>query len=172
MAIQINVFRLSIIGEGYKVEMFFTIVPKYFLLIHAPGKKEWVLPPRDAFLMTRLLQGVVEYGTDQRARALGRPVAGKTGTSSGFADAWFIGYIPSLLTSVWVGFDDKTSLGENEMGGRAALPIWVSFVRQALRNKRVGDFKAPDGIAFVKASIESGQTVSDEVFAAAAPSKE
>lgn len=139
---------------------------------HALGKKEWVLPPRDAFLMPRLLQGVVEYGAGQRAKALGRPVAGKTGASSGFADAWFIGYTPSLLTAVRVGFDDKTSLGEDETGARAALPIWVSFMRQALRNKPVEDFKAPDEIALVKASIESGQTASDEVFAAAAPPKE
>ncbi len=138
----------------------------------APVKKEWVLPSRNAFLMTRLLQGVVEYGTGQKAKALGRPVAGKTGTSSGFADAWFIGYTPSLLTSVWVGFDDKASLGENETGARAALPIWVSFMRQALRNKPVEDFKVPDEIALVRASIESGQTASDEVFAEAGPSNE
>ena len=97
-----------------------------------PVQKERVLSTETAFLMTALLQGVVEYGTGQRAKVLGRPIAGKTGTSSNYSDAWFIGYTPSLLASVWVGFDDKTSLGENETGARVALPTWISFMRQAL----------------------------------------
>lgn len=136
-----------------------------------PVRRESILPPQDALLMTRLLQGVVEYGTGQKAKALGRPVAGKTGTSSGFADAWFIGYTPSLLASVWVGFDDKTSLGENETGARAALPIWVSFMRQALRNGPIEHFKAPDEIALVKASIDFEETASDDLADAAQPSE-
>ncbi|MDO9350565.1 MAG: PBP1A family penicillin-binding protein, partial [Deltaproteobacteria bacterium] len=92
----------------------------------APITKERVISPQNAFIITHLLEGVVQHGTGQRAKVLGRPVAGKTGTSSDYADAWFIGYTPSLLAGVWVGFDDKTSLGKNETGSRAALPIWIS----------------------------------------------
>jgi len=118
--------------------------------------KELVISPQSAFIMTHLLEGVVQHGTGQRAKVLGRPIAGKTGTSSDYADAWFIGYTPSLLTSVWVGFDDKTSLGKDETGARAALPIWVSFMSQALKDTSIEDFKVPEGITLVKVNIETG----------------
>lgn len=118
--------------------------------------KERVISPQSAFIMTHLLEGVVQHGTGQRAKVLGRPIAGKTGTSSDYADAWFIGYTPSLLTSVWVGFDDKTSLGKDETGARAALPIWVSFMSQALKDTSIEDFKVPEGITLVKVNIETG----------------
>jgi len=94
-----------------------------------PFLNERVISPQNAFIMTHLLEGVVQHGTGQRAKALGRPVAGKTGTSSDYSDAWFVGYTPSLLAGVWVGFDDRTSLGKNETGARAALPfgflLWI-----------------------------------------------
>mgnify|MGYP005858263515 FL=1 len=106
--------------------------------------------------MTHLLQGVVQHGTGQRAKVLGRPVAGKTGTSSDYSDAWFIGYTPSLLAGVWVGFDDKTSLGKDESGARAALPIWISFMDRALRNTPIETPKPPEGIVFVKVDLETG----------------
>jgi penicillin-binding protein 1A len=121
-----------------------------------PTSKEQVISPQNAFIMTHLLQGVVQHGTGQRAKALGRPVAGKTGTSSDYSDAWFIGYTPSLLTGVWVGFDDKASLGKKETGARAALPIWISFMDQALRNTPVEIPKPPAGITFIKVNIETG----------------
>jgi penicillin-binding protein 1A len=119
--------------------------------------KERVISPQNAFIMTHLLEGVVQHGTGQGAKVLGRPVAGKTGTSSDYADAWFIGYTPSFLASVWVGFNDKTSLGPNETGARAALPIWISFMRQTLKDTPVENFKAPEGIRFIKVDLESGQ---------------
>ncbi len=122
----------------------------------SPALKEQVISPQNAFIMTHLLQGVVQHGTGQRAKVLGRPVAGKTGTSSDYSDAWFIGYSPSLLAGVWVGFDDKTSLGKNETGARAALPIWISFMTQALRNTPIETPKPPQGIAFIKVNIETG----------------
>jgi penicillin-binding protein 1A len=123
----------------------------------SPVLKESVISPQNAFIMTHLLEGVVQHGTGQRAKVLGRPIAGKTGTSSDYADAWFIGYTPSLLTGVWVGFDDKTSLGTNETGARAALPIWIYFMDQALRNIPIEAFKPPQGIALIKVNIETGQ---------------
>lgn len=156
--------------------MFFTRVPKYFLPIRnaflTKRRSPTHFPPLGSTGRDGRGLSVVEYGTGQRSKALGRPVAGKTGTSSDFADAWFLGYTPSLLTSVWVGFDDKTSMGENETGARAALPVWVSFMRQALRNGPVEDFEAPDEIALVRASIKSRQTTSDEVLADPAPPNE
>lgn len=118
--------------------------------------REQVLSPQHAFIMTHLLQGVVQHGTGQRAKILGRPVAGKTGTSSDYADAWFIGYTPSLLAAVWVGFDDKTSLGRNETGARAALPIWISFMEKALRGTPVEQFRVPEGIVLMRVNLETG----------------
>jgi len=120
------------------------------------AEKGRVISTQNAFIMTHLLQGVIQHGTGQRAKVLGRPIAGKTGTSSDYADAWFIGYNPSLLTSVWVGFDDKTSLGKDETGARAALPIWISFMSQALKDTPIEDFKVPEGITLVKVNIETG----------------
>ncbi len=122
----------------------------------SPALKEQVISPQNAFIMTHLLQGAVQHGTGQRAKILGRPVAGKTGTSSDYSDAWFIGYSPSLLAGVWVGFDDKTSLGKKETGARAALPIWISFMSQALRNAPIETPKPPQGITFIKVNIETG----------------
>ncbi len=122
----------------------------------SPILKERVISPQNAFIMTHLLQGVVQHGTGQRAKVLGRPIAGKTGTSSDYSDAWFIGYTPSLLTGVWVGIDDKTSLGINETGARAALPIWISFMDQALKSTSVETLKPPKGITLIKVNIETG----------------
>ncbi len=118
--------------------------------------KEKVISVQNAFIMNHLLQGVVQHGTGQRAKVLGRPIAGKTGTSSDYSDAWFIGYTPSLLTGVWVGFDDKTSLGINETGARAALPIWISFMDQALKSTPVETLNPPKGIKLVRVNIETG----------------
>ncbi|MGQ9775654.1 MAG: penicillin-binding protein 1A [Thermodesulfobacteriota bacterium] len=119
-------------------------------------QKERVLSPQHAFIMTHLLEGVIQHGTGQKAKVLGRPIAGKTGTSSDYTDAWFIGYTPSLLAAVWVGFDDKTSLGKNETGARAALPIWISFMDQALRGTPVEPFQVPEGIILIKVNLETG----------------
>jgi len=121
-----------------------------------PVLKERVISPQNAFIMTHLLEGVVQHGTGQRAKVLGRPVAGKTGTSSDYSDAWFVGYTPSVLAGVWVGFDDKTSLGKNETGARAALPIWISFMDQALKNTPVETPNPPSGIKFIRVNIETG----------------
>jgi len=121
-----------------------------------PITKERVISPQNAFIITHLLEGVVQHGTGQRAKVLGRPVAGKTGTSSDYADAWFIGYTPSLLAGVWVGFDDKASLGKNETGSRAALPIWISFMDQALRDAPAEPFRVPEKIVLLKVNLETG----------------
>jgi penicillin-binding protein 1A len=120
-------------------------------------KQEQIITPQTAFLMTYLLEGVVQHGTGWRARSLGRPVAAKTGTTDQFMDAWFIGYTPGLITGVWVGFDEERSLGENETGARAASPIWVTFMSKILKDKPKKDFPIPDGIEFTKIDPKTGQ---------------
>lgn len=102
---------------------------------------EDALSPEVAYTITDMLRDVVTYGTGTRAN-IGRPVAGKTGTSNEFRDAWFIGYTPQLVAGVWVGYDDmRKSLGQGEAGGRAAAPIWAQFMKETLTNKEVADFK-------------------------------
>jgi len=85
--------------------------------------------------MVSLLQGVVDFGTATKAKALNRPVAGKTGTTNNYTDAWFIGFTPSLTCGVWVGYDKKKPLGKGETGARAALPIWIDFLQRVLKDK-------------------------------------
>jgi penicillin-binding protein 1A len=103
-----------------------------------------------AFILTSLLRGVVERGTAARARRLGRPIAGKTGTTNDFTDAWFIGYEPSLAAGVWVGFDEKKdSLGRGETGADAALPIWMDFWAAATADRPVEEHPIPGNVVFV-----------------------
>ena len=110
--------------------------------------------PRTAFLTTSMLEEVVKSGTGWRAKALKRPVAGKTGTTNDYKDAWFIGFTPELVSSVWVGFDNMRTLGKEETGSKAAAPIWVSFMKKALSeispfDAKSGEkrpFQVPDGI--------------------------
>ena len=103
-----------------------------------------------AYLMTSLLRGVVERGTAMRARKLRRPLAGKTGTTDDFTDGWFIGFEPSLAAGVWVGFDEKRkSLGRGQDGARTALPIWMQFWAEAMKDKPIEDYPIPGNIVFV-----------------------
>jgi penicillin-binding protein 1A len=119
-------------------------------------KPKQVISPETAYLVTSMLKSAVERGTGRGARALGRPVAGKTGTSNDFQDTWFMGYTPELLTGVWVGFDEKRPLGDKETGGRVATPIWVEFMQAALGNRPVTDFALPEGISFVNINPRTG----------------
>ncbi|MBI4699043.1 MAG: hypothetical protein HY758_09120, partial [Nitrospirae bacterium] len=91
-----------------------------------------VISPQTAYLTTSMLEDVVKYGTAKKAGAIKRSIAGKTGTTNDFKDAWFIGYTPELTAAVWVGFDDLRQLGNKETGARAALPVWISFMQETL----------------------------------------
>ena len=100
-----------------------------------------VLKPEVARTMTAMLEDVVQFGTAMRARELKRPVAGKTGTTSDFTDAWFLGFTPSLTAGVWVGNDDNSvPLGNKETGARAALPIWLEFMKEVCDDKPAEQF--------------------------------
>ena len=114
------------------------------------------IDPETAFLITNLLRGVIEHGTGWKARELGRPAAGKTGTTNDYRDAWFIGYTPSLVAGVWVGYDDQTSIGYRETGARAALPIWLAFMKKANDDHAPEDFISPEGILFKQIDPRSG----------------
>jgi penicillin-binding protein 1A len=107
-------------------------------------------------MMTNLLEGVVQHGTGFRAKALGRPAAGKTGTTNNLNDAWFIGYVPNLVAGAWVGYDEERKLGKHETGSRAAAPIWVKFMKGALEDTPIDNFEVPDGVEFAKIDPETG----------------
>jgi penicillin-binding protein 1A len=115
-----------------------------------------VLPPALAYVLASMMQSVVREGTARRARRLGRPVAGKTGTTNNYKDAWFAGFTPQLVTVVWVGFDRPRKLGRLETGGRAALPIWVRFMRRALRGKPKLPFRQPKGVVVQRIDPRTG----------------
>jgi len=119
-------------------------------------KSEQVIDPRIAFVSAHVMQDVVESGTGRRVKSIGRPVAGKTGTTDDMRDAWFIGFTPSLIAGVWVGFDQERSLGREEQGGRAAAPIWLYFMEKAVKGVPVETFQAPDGIVLIKVDPKSG----------------
>lgn len=115
-----------------------------------------VLSPETSYMITDLLQGVVQNGTGWRAKALKRPVAGKTGTTNNLNDAWFLGFVPELAAGVWIGYDSEQPLGERETGSKAASPIWVKFMKGALRGTTPKNFPIPDGIEFAKIDPETG----------------
>lgn len=115
-----------------------------------------VIDPGTAYLVTDLLKDVVRFGTATGAN-IGRPAAGKTGTTNDEADAWFVGFTPDLVAAVWVGFDDaKKPLGRNETGGHSAVPIWTDFMVDATKGKPARDFPQPSGIVRLQVDREKG----------------
>ena len=117
---------------------------------------EQAVDPRIAYLTSHLLQEVVKGGTGWRLKALNRPVAGKTGTTNDLKDAWFLGFTPSLVAGVWVGFDDLKPLGKHETGSRAASPVFLYFMEKALEGTRAESFSPPEGVVFAKVDPETG----------------
>jgi len=113
------------------------------------------LPPDLAYVITHMMKGTVERGTGRAAKALGRPVAAKTGTTNDYSNAWFIGFTPTLATGVWVGYDRPKSLGKDETGSRVAVPIWTTFMREALAGKPAEDFPIPEGVVIVPVDLSA-----------------
>jgi penicillin-binding protein 1B len=113
-----------------------------------PVQREQILNPAVAFQMTSMLRDVIERGTGAPARALGvhGAVAGKTGTTDEYRDAWFVGYSTSVVVGVWVGFDQPASIGREAYGARVALPIWADFMKRTARRLPPGEFAVPPGI--------------------------
>jgi penicillin-binding protein 1A len=102
-----------------------------------------VVSAQTARTMTSMLEGVIQHGTGIAASSMKLPLAGKTGTTNDFTDAWFVGFSPTLTAGVWVGYDEKKTIGNKETGARAALPIWIDFMKVALAGKDPGAFQAP-----------------------------
>ena len=144
------------------------VAPKYILKItdrygntldeSKTSKKEEVLSAQTAYIMTTMLQSVVNQGTGWGARARGfyRPAGGKTGTSDNCTDNWFTGFTPQITAGVWIGYDDKTVIGENITGAHTALPVWSDFMIKAHDTLKVEDFDIPPGIIFKTVCLESG----------------
>ena len=120
-----------------------------------------VLSPAGAYLITSMMTSVVQGGTGKAAMALQRPIAGKTGTSNKVRDAWFVGFTPELVAGVWIGYDDLRGLGPRESGANSALPVWMEFMKTALKDTPAVDFPVPAGIETAKIDPKTGKLAYD-----------
>ena len=108
-----------------------------------------------------MLQGVVQRGTATRANKIGKPLAGKTGTTNDNYDTWFMGFSPDLVVGTYIGFDRPRSLGPKATGSSVALPVWINFMQTALKDVPAKPFKAPSGLSYEKIDITTGFPPSD-----------
>jgi penicillin-binding protein 1A len=167
-------------NQGIRMEPFGIVTVKdgsgKILENNSPAGQE-VLDPQTAYIMVNAMKDVIDRGTGRIIRKMGftYPAAGKTGTTNDNVDAWFIGFTPDLTCGVWVGYDERQSLGKKQTGGEAAAPIWAEFMKSAMEGKPVKDFPAPQNFdsEFVKKKIclDSGLLASvycphteDEIF--------
>jgi penicillin-binding protein 1A len=121
---------------------------------HVPQGRE-ALSPEMAYVVTHMLRGVVERGTGQAAKALGRPMAAKTGTTNDYSNAWFVGFTPKLATGVWVGYDRPRSLGKDETGSRVAVPIWVTYMSRVLGDSPKEEFPVPERVVLLPVDLDA-----------------
>ena len=131
-------------------------------LFESKNVEKRVMTTGDAYLMVDMMQGVVNHGTAIRAKKLKRPVGGKTGTTNSQRDAWFLGYTKDVVTGVWVGFDNRTPLGRFVQGGRTAAPIWLYYMKKALKNKPVLEFEPPEDIVLKFVDKSTNKLVSSD----------
>jgi penicillin-binding protein 1A len=125
-------------------------------------ESQQVLDPRVAFVMTHIMKEVVSFGTGYEAKSLGRVSAGKTGTTNDYLDAWYMGFTPDLVTGVWVGYDTQKPIGGGETGARAALPIWLSYMKDATKDRPPLDFAVPAGVTFTSIDPITGKLLSTQ----------
>ena len=121
-----------------------------------------VMRPETAYVLVDVMKGVIERGTGAKAKVLGRPLAGKTGTTDDATDLWFVGFSPRLVAGVWLGYDIKRSLGSAETGGRLALPIWIAFMQKALAGTEPEDFPEPENVASLRMNLRNGRPAPTE----------
>jgi penicillin-binding protein 1A len=144
--------RMAELGESYRPDA--TVAPELFEQINAAPR---IISSQNAFLIQDAMRDVIRRGTGVRARVLGRnDLSGKTGTSNDRRDAWFAGFNSNLVGIVWVGYDDDLPLGPREEGSRTALPIWIEFVRNALKGVPNNQMDMPEGIVSVRISRTTG----------------
>ncbi len=127
-----------------------------------PDTREQVADPGSAYQVVTMMEGVVQRGTGDAVKAVGRPIAGKTGTTNDYRDAWFEGFTPDLAAGVYVGYDDPRSLGKDETGGHVAAPIFRDFMIAALKNTPATDFRIPPGLRVYRVSAATGLPVSGD----------
>ena len=129
--------------------------------LHLPRPAPRTIDKRNVYLVRTMMQDVVKHGTGRRALQLGRhDLAGKTGTTNDQQDAWFSGYNNDVVTTVWVGFDNPHPLGSSETGARAALPMWIDYMREALRGRPEAAMKQPEGMVSARIDANTGQFTS------------
>jgi penicillin-binding protein 1A len=121
-----------------------------------PDERRQVTDPASAYQIVSMLQGVVERGTGRKIAEIGKPLAGKTGTTNDNQDAWFVGFSPDLAVGVYVGFDQPRTLGARETGSAVAVPIWKDFMAAALDGMPGTPFRIPDGIRLVRVVHDTG----------------
>jgi penicillin-binding protein 1A len=121
-----------------------------------PDTREQLADPGSAFQIVTMLQGVVERGTAKVVQAVGKPIAGKTGTTNDWRDAWFVGFTPDLAAGVYIGFDDPDSLGDDETGGHIAAPVFRDFMIAALKDAPATAFRTPPGMRLYRVSAATG----------------
>ncbi|MFY9270573.1 MAG: PBP1A family penicillin-binding protein [Candidatus Manganitrophaceae bacterium] len=129
------------------------------VLEHRELALQSVVSKETAYIVTNMMEDVIQRGTARRAKSMGWSLAGKTGTTNEFTDAWFIGFSPHLATGVWVGFDDNRSLGDREAGASAALPVWMGFMQESLPRFPSSPFTIPDNIVYAKINPRTGLLV-------------
>ena len=127
-----------------------------------PDTREQVADPGSAYQVVTMMEGVVQRGTGTAVKAVGRPIAGKTGTTNDFRDAWFEGFTPDLAAGVYVGYDQPDSLGKDETGGHVAAPIFRDFMIAALANTPATDFRIPPGMRLYRVSAATGLPISGD----------
>ena len=121
-----------------------------------PDRREKIADPGSAFQIVTMMEGVVQRGTGAAVKTVGAPIAGKTGTSNEFRDAWFIGFTPDLVAGVYIGFDDPDSLGNDETGGHIAAPVFRDFMIEALRGTPATAFHTPPEMRLYRVSPTTG----------------
>jgi penicillin-binding protein 1A len=122
-----------------------------------PDTREEVLSAQTSYQVVSMLEGVVKRGTGRQIHTLGKPLAGKTGTTNDNRDAWFVGFSPDLAVGVYVGYDDNRSLGTNETGGRVAAPIFRAFMKSALDSSMPPPFRIPPALSLVRINAKTGK---------------
>ncbi|SNX61439.1 penicillin-binding protein 1A [Nitrosomonas ureae] len=132
------------------------VIEQFHPISVSSGAKR-VIDPRNAFIMTSMMQDVINRGTAVKAKQLGRSdLAGKTGTTSNFIDAWFCGFQKDLVTIAWIGYDEPKSLGSNETGGRVALPLWMDYMNPVLKGIPIAGYPPPNGVKTAKINSVTG----------------
>lgn len=166
--LQMAVGYAAFANHGYRVQPYFIkrIEDEQGNILEATQPKTpsngapRIIDPRNAFIMTSMMQDVINYGTAVRAKQLKRSdLAGKTGTTSNFIDAWFCGFQKDLVAVAWIGYDEPQSLGTNETGGRIALPIWMQYMNAALKDVPIAKYTPPEGILIEKIDPNTGLRV-------------